>query len=39
VGACGAAQAVAGVVEVEDLLTSEIDDTTVHELSVRGPFV
>ena len=37
--ACGAAQAVAGVVEVEDLLTSDVDDTAVHELSVRGPFV
>jgi CBS domain-containing protein len=37
--ACGAAEAVAGVVEVEDLMTSDIDDTVVHELSVRGPFV
>lgn len=36
--ACSAADAVAGVVEVEDALTSEIDDTYVHELSVRGPF-
>jgi len=37
--ACGAADAVAGVVEVEDLLASHIDDTAVHELSMRGPLV
>ena len=37
--ACGAAHAVSGVVGVEDLLTSDIDDTAVHDLSVRGPFV
>lgn len=37
-GACAAARGVAGVVEVDDMLTSEIDDTYVHELSVRGPF-
>lgn len=36
--ACSAARAVAGVVEVDDALTSEVDDTYVHELSVRGPF-
>jgi CBS domain-containing protein len=37
--ASGAARAVAGVVDVEDLLTSDVDDTVVHELSVHGPFV
>jgi CBS domain-containing protein len=37
--ACSAAQAVSGVVDVEDRLVSDIDDTAVHELSVRGPFV
>lgn len=36
--ACSAARGVAGVVEVDDALTSEVDDTYVHELSVRGPF-
>jgi CBS domain-containing protein len=36
--ASSAARAVAGVVEVEDALTSDLDDTYVHELSVRGPF-
>ncbi len=36
--ACSAARAVPGVVEVDDALTSEVDDTYVHELSVRGPF-
>jgi len=36
--ASAAAHAVAGVVQVEDDLTSDIDDTVVHELSVRGPF-
>lgn len=36
--ACAAAQDVAGVVEVEDDLTSRVDDTYVHEMSVRGPF-
>lgn len=38
-GACAAADAVPGVVGVEDLLTSDVDDTAVHELSVHGPFV
>lgn len=33
-----AARAVAGVVEVEDDLTSDIDDTATHEMSVHGPF-
>lgn len=33
-----AAHAVAGVVEVEDDLTSDIDDTLIHEMSVHGPF-
>ena len=37
--ACGAAHAVSGVVDVEDLLVSDVDDTAVHELSVHGPFV
>ena len=37
--ASSAAHAVAGVVEVEDLLVSDVDDTAVHELSVHGPFV
>lgn len=36
--ACAAAHDVAGVVEVEDDLTSKVDDTYVHEMSVRGPF-
>jgi len=36
--ACSAARGVAGVVEVDDALTSKLDDTYVHELSVRGPF-
>jgi CBS domain-containing protein len=37
--AVAAAYAVAGVVDVEDALTSDIDDTLLHEMSVRGPFV
>jgi CBS domain-containing protein len=37
--AAAAARAVEGVVEVEELLTSDVDDTAVHELSVYGPFV
>jgi CBS domain-containing protein len=37
--ASGAARAVSGVVDVEDLLTSDVDDTAVHELSLHGPFV
>jgi len=36
--ACSAARGVAGVVEVDDALTSKLDDTYVHEMSVRGPF-
>ncbi len=36
--ACSAARGVAGVVEVDDALTSQLDDTYIHELSVRGPF-
>lgn len=36
--AWAAARAVPGVVDVEDDLLSEVDDTLVHELSVRGPF-
>ena len=37
--ALSAAGQVAGVVDVEDELLSDIDDTVVHEMSVRGPFV
>lgn len=37
--AAAAARGVPGVVDVEDCLGSEIDDTLVHEMSVRGPFV
>ena len=37
--AAAAAHAVDGVVEVEDRLTSDVDDTAVHDLSVHGPFV
>lgn len=37
--AAAAAAAVPGVVDVEDSLTSDVDDTLLHELSVRGPFV
>ena len=37
--ACSAASAVSGVVEVEDHLVSDVDDTAVHELSLRGPFL
>ena len=33
------AMSVSGVVDVDDELTSDIDDTEVHELSVHGPFV
>ncbi len=36
--ASGAADAVPGVVAVEDLLTSDVDDTAVHDLGAR-PFV
>lgn len=37
--ATAAAYEVAGVVDVEDTLSSDIDDTLLHEMSVRGPFV
>ena len=37
--AAAAAYAVPGVVDVDDSLTSDIDDTLLHEMSVRGPFV
>lgn len=37
--AAGAARQVEGVVDVEDDILSDVDDTTVHELSTRGPFV
>lgn len=37
--ASAAARAVPGVVEVVDDMESEVDDTEVHEMSVRGPFV
>jgi CBS-domain-containing membrane protein len=36
--ALAAASEVAGVVDVEDDLLSDVDDTVVHELSMRGPF-
>jgi CBS domain-containing protein len=37
--AVAAAADVRGVVDVEDELVSEVDDSLVHEMSVRGPFV
>ena len=37
--AAAAAAAVPGVVDVDDSLASDIDDTLLHEMSVRGPFV
>jgi CBS domain-containing protein len=37
--AVAAAHEVPGVVDLEDTLTSDIDDTLLHEMSVRGPFV
>jgi CBS domain-containing protein len=36
--AAGAAREVPGVVDVEDELSCQVDDTLVHEMSVRGPF-
>ena len=36
--AAAAARDVPGVVDLDDSLTSEIDDTLLHEMSVRGPF-
>lgn len=36
--AAAAARDVPGIVDVEDCLVGEIDDTLVHELSMRGPF-
>lgn len=36
--AAGAARDVPGVVDVDDNLTSDFDDTLAHEMSVRGPF-
>ena len=36
--AAAAARAVPGVVDVDDAVTSDIDDTMLHEMSVRGPF-
>ena len=36
--AAASARAVPGVVDVDDSLTSDIDDTLLHEMSVRGPF-
>ena len=36
--AAAAASAVPGVVDVEDSLTSSVDDTLLHEMAVRGPF-
>ena len=37
--AMAGAVSVAGVVDVEDEVSFDVDDTDVHELSVRGPFV
>lgn len=37
--AVAAARDVAGIVDVEDCLAADVDDTLVHEMSVRGPFV
>lgn len=37
--AAAAARDVPGVVDVEDNVVGDVDDTLVHELSVRGPFV
>lgn len=37
--AVAAARAVPGVVAVEDLLVPAVDDTLVHEMALRGPFV
>jgi CBS domain-containing protein len=34
-----AALAVPGVVDVDDDVLSDVDDTVVHELAVRGPWV
>ena len=36
--ATAAAHAVPGVVDVDDSLTSDVDDTLLHEMSMRGPF-
>ena len=36
--AAAAARAVPGVVDVEDTVASDVDDTLLHEMSVRGPF-
>ena len=37
--AAAAARDVPGVVDVEDAVVADVDDTLVHEMSVRGPFV
>ena len=37
--AAAAARDVPGVVDVDDDVVGEVDDTLVHEMSVRGPFV
>lgn len=37
--AAAAARDVPGVVDVDDCLVGDVDDTLVHEMSVRGPFV
>lgn len=37
--AAAAAAAVPGVVEVDDELSSTVDDTAIHEMSMRGPFL
>jgi CBS domain-containing protein len=36
--ASAAARGVPGVVDVDDSLASDIDDTLMHEMSIRGPF-
>lgn len=37
--AAAAARAVLGVVDLEDEVSCTVDDTVVHEMSVRGPFL
>jgi CBS domain-containing protein len=37
--AAAAVHDVPGVVDVEDTVVGDVDDTLVHEMSVRGPFV
>ena len=37
--AAAAARDVPGIVDVEDSVVGDVDDTLVHEMAVRGPFV